>query len=59
MFLPCFDKGERYVVMLTRSPIPGPSHLHGPPHYTWRDGQVLHLVDSKVDILSTSAPRND
>ena len=45
------DKGERHVVMVTRSPIPGSAHLHGPPRYTWRDGQVLHLIDPKAGIL--------
>ena len=53
MFLLCLDKGEWYVVMLTRSPIPGSSHLHGPPHYTWHDGQALHLVDTKVERVRT------
>ena len=59
MFLPCLDKGERYVVMLTRSPIPGSSHFHGPPHYTWHDGKALHLVDTKFGILSAFAPSRD
>lgn len=59
MFLPCLDKGERYVVMLTRSPDPGSSHLHGLPHYTWHDGQALHLVDTKFGILSAFAPSRD
>ncbi len=45
------DKGERHVVMVTRSAIPGAPHLKGPPHYTWRDGQVLHLVDAKAGML--------
>ena len=45
------DKGEQHVVMVTRSPIPGSPHLRGPPHYTWRDGQALHLVDPKAGIL--------
>jgi hypothetical protein len=45
------DKGERHVVMVTRSPIPGSPHLKGPPRYTWRDGQALHLVDPKAGIL--------
>jgi hypothetical protein len=45
------DQGELHVVKVTRSPIPGAPHLHGPPHYTWHDGQVLHLVDDKAGIL--------
>ena len=45
------DQGERHVVMVTRSPIPGSPHLRGPPHYTWRDGHELHLVDPKAGIL--------
>ena len=44
------DKGERHVVMVTRAPIPG-SHLKGPPHYTWHNGQALHLIDPKAGIL--------
>jgi len=44
------DKGERHVVMVTRVPVPG-SHLRGPPHYTWNDGQTLHLVDAKAGVL--------
>ena len=45
------DKGERHVVRVTRSPIPGSAQLKGPPHYTWRDGQALHLIDPKTGIL--------
>ena len=45
------DQGERHVVMVTRSPVPGSSHLRGPPHYTWNDGQTLHLVDAKAGVL--------
>lgn len=45
------DKGVRHVVMVTRSPIPGSPHLHGPPHYSWNDGQTLHLIDAKAGIL--------
>ena len=45
------DKGERHVVMVTRSPIPGSPHVIGPPHYTWHDGQTLHLVDARAGIL--------
>ena len=45
------DKGERHVVMVTRSPIPGSPHVQGPPHYTWNSGQKLHLVDDKAGIL--------
>lgn len=45
------DKGEPHVIMVTRAPIPGSAHLHGPPHYTWNDGQTLHLIDDKVGIL--------
>src|SRR5258706_15997150 len=44
-------KGERHVVMVTRSPIPGSPHLHGPPRYTWHGGQALHLIDAKAGIL--------
>jgi len=44
------DQGERHVVMVTRVAIPG-SHLRSPPHYTWNDGQVLHLIDAKAGIL--------
>ncbi len=45
------DQGERHVVMVTRSPVPGSAHLRGPPHYTWNDGQTLHLVDAKGGVL--------
>ena len=45
------DKGERHVVMVTRSPVPGSPHLQGPPHYTWHDGQTLRLIDDKAGIL--------
>ena len=45
------DKGEQHVVRVTRSPIPGSPHLRGPPHYSWRNGQALHLVDPKAGIL--------
>ena len=45
------DQGERHVVMVTRTPVPGSPHLRGPPHYTWNDGQTLHLVDAKAGIL--------
>ena len=45
------DKGERHVVMVTRLPIPGSPHLHGPPHYTWHDGQTLHLIDAKAGVI--------
>jgi hypothetical protein len=45
------DKGERHVVRVTRSAIPGSPRLHGPPHYTWHDGQTLHLIDAKAGIL--------
>lgn len=44
-------QGERHVVLVTRSSIPGSPHLKGPPHYTWHEGQVLHLVDAKSGIL--------
>lgn len=49
------DKGERHVVMVTRSSIPGSPQLKGPPHYTWRDGQALHLMDPKAGILECAA----
>ena len=45
------DQGGRHVVMVTRSPVPGSSHLRGPPHYTWNDGQTLHLVDAQAGVL--------
>ena len=45
------DKGERHVVMVMRSSIPGSPHLRGPPHYTWNDGQTLHLIDAKAGVL--------
>lgn len=45
------DKGERHVVMVTRAPVPSAPHLRGMPHYTWHDGQVLHLVDAKAGVL--------
>ena len=45
------EQGERHVVMVTRVSIPGSAHLHGPPHYTWNNGQALHLVDAKAGIL--------
>ena len=43
--------------MVTRSPVPGSSHLRGPPHYTWNDGQALHLVDAKAGILECAVTR--
>jgi hypothetical protein len=45
------DKGERHVIMVTRTSVPGSPHLRGPPHYKWHDGQALHLVDAKAGIL--------
>ena len=45
------DEGERHVVMVTRSPIPGSPNLQGPPHYKWHDGQTLRLIDAKAGIL--------
>jgi hypothetical protein len=45
------DKGERHLVMVTRAPVPGQPHLHGPPRYSWNNGQPLHLVDAKAGIL--------
>ena len=45
------DAGEQHVVLVTRSPIPGSPHLKGLPHYTWRDGLALHLIDPKAGIL--------
>lgn len=45
------DQGERHIIMVRRAPIPGSPHLHGSPHYTWNDGQVLHLVDAKAGII--------
>ena len=45
------DQGGRHVVMVTRSPVPSSSHLRGPPHYTWNDGQTLHLVDAQAGVL--------
>ena len=45
------EQGEQHVVMVTRSAIPGSPHLKGPPHYTWHDGQPLHLVDAEAGIL--------
>ena len=44
-------QGERHVVMVTRTPIPGSPHLKGPPHYTWNEGQTLHLIDDKTGVL--------
>ena len=49
------DQGERHMVKVARSPIPGSPHLHGPPRYTWGDGQALHLVDAKAGILESPA----
>jgi hypothetical protein len=51
------DRGERHIVMVTRSPVPGASHLRGPPHYTWNAGHSLHLVDAKVGILECTVTR--
>jgi hypothetical protein len=45
------DKGERHTIKVTRTPVPGSPHLRGPPHYTWHEGQTLHLVDAQVGIL--------
>ena len=51
------DKGERHPIKVTRAPVPGSPHLHGPPHYTWGEGQTLHLVDAKAGILECSLTR--
>ena len=51
------DKGERHVVMVTRSAIPGSPHVKGPPHYTWHEGQALHLIDPKAGILECVATK--
>ncbi|HEX2010618.1 MAG TPA: hypothetical protein VJN44_06735 [Roseateles sp.] len=45
------DQGERHLVMVTRAPVPGSAHLRGLPHYSWHDGQPLHLVDARAGIL--------
>jgi hypothetical protein len=47
--------GEPHVVMVTRLPVPGSPHLHGPPHYSWNSGQGLHLVDATAGILECAA----
>lgn len=44
-------QGERHFVIVTRAPLPGSQHFHGPPHYSWHEGQVLHLIDAKAGIL--------
>ena len=49
------DKGERHVIRVTRSPVPSSPHLRGMPHYTWHDGQSLHLVDAKSGVLECAA----
>ena len=51
------DKGERHAIKVTRSPVPGASHLHGPPRYAWREGETLHLVDAKAGILECGLSR--
>ena len=51
------DQGERHAVKVTRSAIPGSPHLRGPPHYSWHDGQTLHLIDTKVGILECPLTR--
>jgi hypothetical protein len=51
------DQGERHSIKVTRAPVPGSPHLHGPPHYTWNDGQTLHLVDAKAGVLECSLSR--
>lgn len=51
------DQGERHVVLVSRSPVPGSPHLRGPPHYTWNDGRTLHLVDAQVGVLECVVTR--
>ena len=45
------DKGERHLVMITRTSVPGAANLRGPPHYSWGQGEPLHLVDPKAGVL--------
>jgi hypothetical protein len=45
------DKGERHVVMVTRSPIPGSPHLRGMPRYTWHDRQTLGRGGQSIRIV--------
>jgi hypothetical protein len=46
--------GERHAIKVTRAPVPGSPHLHGPPHYSWHEGRSLHLIDAKAGILECS-----
>jgi len=48
------DKGERHLVIVTRTSVPGSPRMHGPPHYSWNQGEPLHLVDPKTGILENA-----
>ncbi len=48
------DKGERHLIVVTRAPVPGAPHLHGPPHYSWNQGETLNLVDPKAGMLENA-----
>jgi hypothetical protein len=48
------DKGERHLIVVTRAPVPGAPHLHGPPHYSWNQGETLSLVDPKAGMLENA-----
>ena len=48
------DKGERHLVVVTRTPVPGAPHLHGPPHYSWKQGEPLRLIDPKAGVLENA-----
>ncbi len=48
------DKGERHLAMVTRTSVPGAANLPGPPHYSWGQGESLHLVDPKADVLENA-----
>ena len=46
--------GELHRVAVTRTPVPGSPHLHGPARYSWKHGESLHLVDPKAGVLENA-----
>ena len=48
------DKGERHLIGVTRASVPGSPHQHGPPHYSWNQGEPLNLVDPKAGMLENA-----
>ena len=45
------DAGGQHRILVTRVPVPGAAHLHGPARYSWKNGEPLRLVDPQAGIL--------